>query len=417
MNKRIAAALTGPCGLRAGDHITVALSGGRDSVVLAHALLAVAGELGLTLSALHIHHGLRSASDGEEQFVRELCRSRNLPLSVRRLQITPQKGESLEMAARAARYAVFAEYVGEGRYVATAHHLDDCMETFFINLCRGCGSKGLSAIPHQRDGIIRPLLDCPGETVQAYAEQQGLQWVEDESNADTYYLRNFIRHEILPRLKGRQDVSFTAGFAATLSNLREENEFLEQAAGTEELTHRPLAWRVLKARCPALTRERFEQIYGRIQAGEKSFEEQVQGDLFARWEKGRISFYRRSAQRPIPLQKLEETLSLSDKKTIYLKEIHSEFTNFDMDCDKIGDTLYISSRKAGDEITLPRRPRKSLKKLFAEEKVKNREEVAVIRDGQGVLWVEGFGADERCAPDGNTKRAYRVVVTTTDKNK
>lgn len=400
------------CGVQSGDHITVALSGGRDSVVLTHLLKRAAASLGLTLSALHIHHGLRKASDDEEVFVRDLCHRWDLPLTVHRLRLTPH-GESMEMAAREARYAVFARFTGEHRFVATAHHLDDCMETFLINLCRGCGSKGLSAIPYVRDGIVRPMLDATGEQVEQYAKQQGLSWVEDESNADTYYLRNFMRREILPLLKSRRDVTFTKGFAATLENLREESALLDalslQSRPLAQL-ERPLAWRRLKQQCPSLTRERFERIMARLPEG--NFREQITGDLFALCKEGEITF-ETCAQTP-PLECCPVTLpvtTLSDGRKICFEEIHSQFTNFDIDCAKIGNVpLYFRSRKEGDRLTLTRRGcTKSLKKLFSEHHVLGREGKAVLAGEDRVIWVEGFGTDGAFAPDETTCRAWRMT--------
>ena len=414
MNKQFVHTLLHRCGVGAGDHITVALSGGRDSVVLTHLLRQSAETLGITLSALHIHHGLRAASDGEEQFVRSLCQQWQIPLTVRHLHLAEQdhKGASLEMAAREARYAVFAEFCSHHGYVATAHHLDDNMATFFINLCRGSGSKGLCGIPYTRDGILRPLLDIAAEDIAAYAQSHHLTWVEDESNTDPYYLRNFMRKEIIPRLKSRGDVSFGAGFAATLANLREESAYLDslahaaKAQKTADLP-KPLAWRVLKEQCPALTRERFARIYDRLQ-NENSFSEQIAGEQFAFVKAGQVTFGNHRRSQPLTPCPLQKQTRLSDGRTIYLEEIHSEFTNYDMDCDKIGHNLYVRSRQSGDTVTLVRRPTKTLKKLFCEHKVADREHRAVITDGDVVLWVEGFGADRRCAPDIRTKRAYRI---------
>ncbi len=399
------------CGVQAGDHITVALSGGRDSVVLTHLLQSLSADLGITLSALHIHHGLRSASDGEEQFVRDLCKQWEIELEVEHLHLNPQ-GESVEMAAREARYALFSNRVDDHRFVATAHHLDDCMETFLINLCRGCGSKGLSSIPYIRDGIIRPMLDVTGEQVQAYALQHGLCWVEDESNADPYYLRNFMRREILPRLKSRTDVSFTKGFAATLQNLREESALLDELSCKQQPLSEmapPLAWRRLKQQCPMLTRERFQRIMERLPEGD--FKEQIAGETYAFCKNGVITFG------PVPtnmgLECCPVTLPvtrLSDGREICFKEIHSQFTNFDIDCAKIGDVpLYFRSRKEGDRLTLGQRGcTKSLKKLFCEHHVTDRERRAVLTDGEKVIWVEGFGTDGAFAPDENTCCAWSV---------
>ena len=414
MNDRIRKTLSEQCGVRSGDHITVALSGGRDSVVLTHQLISLKTEMGFTLSALHIHYGLRAASDGEEQFVRAMCARLSLPLSVHHLHLGEHKGESMEMAARQARYELFAEETAKGRLVATAHHLDDCMETFFINLCRGCGTKGLASIPYLRDGIIRPMLDIPAEEIAAFAAENRLEWREDESNADTYYLRNFMRREILPRLKGRQDFSFTKGFAATLQNLREESAVLNSLSDrdTDEVSDlaalpRPILWRVLKSQCAELTRERFEVIAARL--GKGDFKEQIKGELYCTVQNGSLHFEQIIPAPPLEKTPLQPDLQIADK-TIQIQEIHSQFTHFDIDCDTINTDLFLRTRKEGDRF-YPRgmTGSKTVGRLFSEHHVPDRNARLLIVDAKDrVIFIEGFGADRYHAAGNSTKQALRV---------
>lgn len=397
-----------------GDHITVALSGGQDSIVLTEMLLTLKDEMDFTLSALHIHHGLRAASDDEEIFVRKYCQQRELPLEVRHLNLV-SRSESLEMAARQARYAAFAECISSHRYVATAHHREDCMETFFINLCRGCGSKGLSAIPYKRDGIIRPLLDIPKEDIRRYALENSLKWVEDESNADPYYLRNFIRQRILPEFKSRTDVSFAKGFETTLQNLREEAAYLDELAmgyaDTDEVTvlmtlPRPLLWRVLKARCTQLTRERFDVIIRRLPQGD--FTEQVSADIHCKSKKGKLSFDKKTS--PIPPTPLSAHIELEDK-TIEITEIHSQFTHFDIDCAKIKTEPMLRSKLAGDRFFKQSGNAYSLSRLFQKYQFSDKDRRIVITDGEDVLYAEGLGASAPFAPDAKTIKALRIKVS------
>ncbi len=417
MIDRIRETLLRKCHIESGAHITVALSGGRDSVVLMHLLLSLRKEMGFTLSALHIHHGLRDASDEEEQFVRRLCQEKGVPLAVHHLNLGEHKGESMEMAAREARYSIFKSYIQAGRSVATAHHLDDCMETFLINLCRGCGSQGLASIPYRREGIIRPMLDIPAEEIAAYAALAGLEWREDESNADTYYLRNFIRHEILPKLKGRQDVSFVKGFETTLQNLREESALLSRLSETDtedaaELAAlpRPLLWRVLKGRCRELSRERFERIAERL--GKGDFREQIEGALYCLVRQGKLRFEIVCPTEAIPKTPLDPKMTLAGK-TITTQEIHSQFTHFDIDCDTINSDLFVRTRKAGDRFA----PRgmdgsKTLGRLFSEHHLPDRDSRLLIVDERDqVIFVEGFGADRHHAATANTQRALHISIT------
>ena len=413
MKDNIARTLREKCSLERGDHITVALSGGQDSIVLTQMLLALSDELGFTLSALHIHHGLRAASDSEEIFVREYCRQNSLELEVRHLNLDG-RNESLEMAAREARYAVFGEFIAPHRFVATAHHREDCMETFFINLCRGCGSKGLGAIPYKRDGIIRPMLDIPKEEITCYAVQNGLQWVEDESNTDIYYLRNFIRRCILPELKSRKDVSFAKGFETTLQNLREEAAYLDEVAAKYADTDdaatlaplpRPLLWRVLKGRCAELTRERFDTVARRLPQGD--FTEQITADIYCKVQKGQLSFYKKLP--PIPLTPLSPRVELEDK-IIEFTEIHSQFTNFDIDCAKIKTEPMLRSKLTGDRFCKQSGKEYSLSRLFQKYQFTDKDRRIVITDGENVLYAEGLGASAPFTPDADTVKALRIKI-------
>ncbi len=418
MKDKLTNTLLQKCNLCAGDHITVALSGGKDSMVLTHLLHTLKDSLHFTLSAVHIHHGLRSASDDEEQLVRDFCKKMGLALSVFHLDLGDHKGQSTEMAARQARYRIFADFVSEHRYVATAHHLDDCMETFLINLSRGTGSQGLASIPYTRDGLIRPMLDCTREEIDCYAACRRLIWAEDESNGDTYYLRNFMRKEVLPKLKSREDISFERGFAATLSHIRQENEVLSSLAenfGDEtraevlsKLPH-PVLWRILNKRCPKLTRERFVQIAARLDG--KDFREQIAGTTFCVVKNGILLFETIEKEAPISPIPLAEHIELPDK-TICVTEIHSEFTHFDIDCDTIGQNLSVRSRREGDQITLPHRPSKTLKKLFSEHHIAHRDRQIVLTDeNDDIIFVEGFGAAKQNAPTSHTRRALRLTIT------
>lgn len=417
MTDKVKYALLHLCGVKAGDHVTIAVSGGKDSLVLTTLLLSLREELGLTLSAVHVHHGLRAASDEEEQFVRRFCEKHGLPLSVHHLHLDAHKGASLEMAAREARYAVFGEYIHPGHFVATAHHLDDCMETFLINLCRGCGSRGLASIPYAREGIIRPLLDVSAQSIKEFALAHNMEWREDASNEDTYYLRNFMRHEILPRLKERTDVCFEKGFETTLQNLRAEADLLDDislcdsadAAALSALPE-PVLWRVLKGRCPELSRKRFECIAARL--GKGDFKEQIEKNIYCQVRGGKLSFERKEAFDPIEKTPLGEKTLLKGK-AVQIQEIHSQFTHFDIDCDTIGDNLFARTRLQGDRF-FPRgmAGSKTVGTLFSEYHIADRDSRLLITDEKDhILFIEGFGADRDHAAGKDTKRALRITIT------
>jgi tRNA(Ile)-lysidine synthase len=185
--------------------IVAAFSGGRDSTVLLDALAALAPAMGFTLVAIHVHHGLSPHADAWAAACAARCTERCVPLTIERVGIGRIPGQSLEAAARAARYRALAAGAAGADAIALAHHADDQAETLLLQLLRGAGPRGLAAMPAERapaDGprLVRPLLSLPGATIGACAVARGLAWIDDESNADTRLRRNLLRHEIAPRL-------------------------------------------------------------------------------------------------------------------------------------------------------------------------------------------------------------------------
>ena len=184
----------------------VAFSGGLDSTVLLHLLAGLAQREALPpLFALHIHHGLQAAADAWPAHCRRQCEEWGVPLQVQAVEVEP--GASVERAARAARYAAFAAALGAGELLLTAQHRDDQAETLLFRLLRGAGTRGLAAMPQSRPlgggQLLRPLLQCSRDELEAYAAEHRLTWIEDPSNADGRYARNYLRHQVMPALRAR----------------------------------------------------------------------------------------------------------------------------------------------------------------------------------------------------------------------
>ncbi|MEL6304224.1 MAG: tRNA lysidine(34) synthetase TilS [Bacteroidota bacterium] len=208
--------------------LIIACSGGVDSVVLTHLCYT----LGFRFTLAHCNFSLRGAeSDSDEGFVVALGKRLSIPVETISFDTEKEKSkrkESIQMAARSLRYEWFNTLISEGvgEYVLTAHHLDDALETFLINLSRGTGIQGLTGIPEQQGNIVRPLLPFSRKEIVAYAEAQNLSWREDQSNQDTKYLRNQIRHDVIPVLKEiRPD--FLERFQDTLMHLQATAEIQE----------------------------------------------------------------------------------------------------------------------------------------------------------------------------------------------
>ncbi|STZ76250.1 tRNA lysidine(34) synthetase TilS [Bergeriella denitrificans] len=187
--------------LPASEHIEAGLSGGLDSVVLLHLLARARQVRGFKLGAVHVHHGLNTQADAWADFCRDYCAALDVPLRICRVQVE-KNGLGIEAAARQARYRAFSD--GSADIIALAHHQDDQVETFMLSAVRGGGLRGLAAMPEWRAlnphlRIWRPLLAFGRSDLAAYAAQHGLQHIEDGSNEDTAFLRNWLRREALPR--------------------------------------------------------------------------------------------------------------------------------------------------------------------------------------------------------------------------
>jgi tRNA(Ile)-lysidine synthase len=185
-----------------GARIAVALSGGVDSVVLLDALHSLREPEGFSLSALHVNHGLQADAPRWAEFCATLCAARDVPFTAATLAVQAAPRQSLEAAARAARYS--ALLAADADVVALAHHADDQAETFLLQALRGAGPHGLAGMPAWREGspaLWRPFLDLTRSDLQAYAAARALPWVDDPSNADIALRRNLLRHAVLPRLE------------------------------------------------------------------------------------------------------------------------------------------------------------------------------------------------------------------------
>lgn len=188
-------------------HLLLALSGGVDSVVMLHTLLQLKARLSFSLSAMHVHHGLSPNADGWLQMCERLCLESSVPFYSEKVHVSPQSGLGIEATARDARYQAL-ERVRQrvsADAIVTAHHMQDQGETLLLQLMRGAGVKGLSAMG-QWDAeryLLRPLLAVSKAELLQYATEQQLTWVEDESNTDTSYDRNFMRQKVMPVMRER----------------------------------------------------------------------------------------------------------------------------------------------------------------------------------------------------------------------
>lgn len=220
--------------------LMLGLSGGLDSVVLLEVLRRLAGPFGFRLSCIHINHGISPNARRWAAFCARRCKRHAIALTVHQVDVAPYRAEGLEAAARRARYEVYARQKAD--FIVLAQHLDDQAETVLLQLLRGAGVKGGAAMPLVREqdssrkgkqarapALLRPMLSVSRKEIEAYARANKLKWIEDESNADIRYDRNFLRHRVLPLL-GQAFPGYGATLARAAGHLAEASLILDQLA-------------------------------------------------------------------------------------------------------------------------------------------------------------------------------------------
>lgn len=389
--------------LQPGDTVYCALSGGADSVALLWALYLMKDKLRIHLRAVHFNHGLRGVeSDRDQTFCEELCDRYDIPLTVSRGTVTAgEKG--LEAAARDARYAFFETLPGK---VATAHTADDNAETVLMHLVRGTGLKGLGGIAPTRGSYIRPMLGVTRQEVVAFLGEYHLRHVEDSSNATDAFLRNRLRHRVMPFLK-EENPRISENLSEMAQRLRLDEEALaEQTDFTEGLLLQPLK-ELSEARQSRImaaflrfcgVKEPDGAHIALIRSLVNSQKPSASADLPSgiricrRYD--RLVRAERGALAEIPLN-VPGVTEIPGYRVI-CEETESGESGSQEFFLQVRGTVLVRSRKTGDKIRLKGGTR-SLKKLFIDRKIPAdlRPSVPVLADDLGVLAVVGIGADEQ----------------------
>ena len=384
-----------------GEEVVCAVSGGADSVALLFALYLLKEKLQIRLSAAHFNHHLRGAeSDQDQAFVEDFCSRYDIPLYKGGAAVeTGPKG--LEAAARDARYGYLKTLPGR---IATAHTADDNAETVLMHLIRGTGLKGLGGIAPKSGKLIRPMLTVTRQEVMAFLQEWNLPHVEDQSNHTDQFLRNRLRHHVMPLLN-RENPRLAENVSAMAMQLRQEEHYLSRQV---ELTDRVS---VLREMDPAL-RNRALESFLRQQGVKEPQREQIQllkclvfsNNPSARGAfPGRVTIGREYDRLiRLPRQEAPDTAQLtlgSQKLPQWKLEIHvSRAQSLEQ-----GKTVFtvqpegkivVRSRLPGDRIRLPGGS-KTLKKLFIDEKIPawERPFLPVLADEKGVLAVVGIGVN------------------------
>ena len=259
-----------------GGLILCAVSGGRDSVCLLHYLHHLGQERGFAVAAAHLNHLMRPTAQRDEDFVRTLCASLDVPFYTEKADVyalCDAWGLTVEETGRRARYDFLRRTASAIRadFIATAHHREDQAETVLLQLLRGTGPQGLSGIPPVRDGIIRPLLDTPRAAIESYIRAHGLTYVTDETNLDQSYARNRLRLSLWPELAAINP-ELTAHICHTADILRAENDYLDaQAAALLPPDGTSVPCEAVLSAPPVLRPRMLRLLAARLPVGKKDF--------------------------------------------------------------------------------------------------------------------------------------------------
>lgn len=422
--------------------LLIAISGGLDSVVLTH--LCHTSKLNVTLA--HCNFKLRgNESDDDEHFVLELGDRLDLEVFVEYFD-TEAYAEaeklSIQMAARELRYHWFSDLAQNLNfdYILTAHHADDNLETFLINLTRGTGLNGLTGIPEINDNIVRPLLPFSREQLESYAKENRLQWREDSSNISDKYLRNKLRHHVIPLLK-EVNPELLQNFKKTLDHLNDTADIVEESLNAvakraiDCIDEHQITFKISefkKVNNPKAYLYELFKAYGftewndvvnllDAQSGKqvlssthrliKDRSHLILTDLYL------TERSRNANHEPIPINKNDKKVEMP-LGVLILDEIDSvtkpSKTNICVDRDTLVFPLQVRRWREGDVFyPLGMKGKKKLSKYFKDEKLSivDKEKVWVLTSEDNIVWVVGMRVDERFKVTDSTKHILQIKRT------
>ncbi len=415
-----------------GANILAAISGGLDSVVLLHLLHLRGAKTGVA----HCNFGLRGhESDGDEEFVRKLAKRYNFPFyrtGFCTLQHAEENGISTQMAARELRYTWFEEIRRQHQFdfIATAHHLNDSLETVLLNLLRGTGPAGLRGIAEEAGNIIRPLINTSREEITEFARHHNLTWREDSSNQSDYYKRNFLRQHIIPQLQ-QLNPNLLQTMSQTMQRMTDATELIrDKAAEVKKQAVTDLNKQVWiktgllpKKGLPLLLHELIKKYgFSYLQATE------ISKNLNAHSGKQHLSPTHRLLidrqqliisplaepdQNPeYKIEKLTTELDLGDHKLLFGHFYVDDFApkkSADvaaLDADKLNFPLRLRKWQPGDKFRpLGMRGQKKVSDFLIDQKVPvtEKEHVYVLVSGSEIVWLVGYRIGDRCKISAQTK--------------
>ncbi len=413
--------------------LLIAISGGLDSVALTH----LCKEAKLDISLAHCNFNLRGdESDADEEFVLQLAEDWDLEVFIESFDTEIYAKEhklSTQMAARELRYDWFASLAQQlgFDYILTAHHADDTLETMLINLTRGTGLDGLTGIPEVNFNIVRPLLPFSREAIETYAKAHKLKWREDSSNATNKYVRNQLRHEVIPVLK-TINPQLLQNIATTIINLQSSQQIIEDAIVRIQKKAVTIDNDVIKLNIKKLQKLSNPKVYLYELLKDFNFTnwDDVTNLLTAQSGKQVFSETHRLLKDRTHLllteqsfQEEAESILISEKDTSVETPFGTLFFDeADAVFEKKSNRIFVDKALLKYPLTLRKwqegdffyplgmKGKKKLSKYFKDEKLSlvDKENVWVLCSGEAIVWVVGLRADERFKVSGQTKQILNI---------
>lgn len=443
------------------DCVIAGVSGGADSVCLLFILLELKKEIGFELVAVHVNHGLRGAeADADEEYVRNLCREKKVPLEVYSADvevIARERKQSTEETGRDIRREFFeqTQYKYKGTRIALAHHQNDNAETFLFRLARGTGLKGLCGMKPMSGNYIRPLLCVGRKEIEDYMKQCGVQYCTDATNTEDIYARNLIRNQIIPRFEGNINSKTVEHIHRTMEYMWQIEDYLENQTEyyfKQCVTQKDGSCLILAEayeKIPdvlklLLIRKAMVQISGRekdleeihFKQTEELFQKQTGRRITLPYEmeakcvydgveichmaekkvgfSEEIAFDVSSKEAEYRWENLRISCKILNKMQIDGQTLEKSHTK-QFDCDIIKNGISFRTRRQGDYITIhPDGRTQKLKTFFINEKIprEKRDEILLVADGNHILWVVGYRVN--CAYQ-VTEHTKNVLVIQVDK--
>lgn len=417
------------------SRILVALSGGLDSVVLTH----LCHEIGLNFALSHCNFNLRAEeSDADEDFVLQLAEDLELEIFIESFETEKYAKKykvSTQMAARELRYDWFFELANQlgFDYILTAHHADDNLETFLINFTRGTGLEGLTGIPEMNGKIVRPLLSFSRSDLEVYAIGKKMDWCEDSSNATTKYLRNQLRHDIIPTLK-QMNPQLLQNFQTTIEHLQDSQQIVDDVVATLQKKAVSMEDEVIKIKIKKLNKLSNPKAYLFELLKDFNFTEWNDVASLLDAQSGKQVFsktHRLIKDRDYLLlsefntDRSEENIYVSkeDKKVItpigmmLFKEVDSisevNRNTIYVDADVLNYPLSLRKWQEGDVFfPIGMEGKKKLSKYFKDEKLTliDKENKWILCSGETIIWVIGMRADERFKITEHTTQILKIEL-------